>query len=77
MMLTEKRTASYSPEYYQEYIGGSVQVVASLFIVLSTLFVALRYRARYMTSAVLGWDDYLVLVSSLVFVGLCVTSLGM
>lgn len=69
-------TSAYSPEYLSEYRGDSLLGVAALFIVLETVFVALRYYARHQTTSDLGWDDIVIPLAWLTSIGICIVGIG-
>jgi hypothetical protein len=56
--------------------GPSIIITASIFIVLSTLFVGLRYYARYLMRTPFGVQDVIVPFAWLAEVGLCVTGIS-
>lgn len=66
-----------SPEYLAESLGPQLVVIASVFMLLSTVFVALRYYARYLTQTRFGLEDVITPFAWLAEIGLCVTGIGM
>jgi hypothetical protein len=56
--------------------GPSIIITASIFIVLSTLFVGLRYYARYLMRTPFGVQDVIVPFAWLAEVGLCVDGIS-
>jgi hypothetical protein len=56
--------------------GPSVIITASILIVLSTLFVGLRYYARHLMGTPFGVQDVIVPFAWLAEVGLCVTGIS-
>lgn len=68
--------AQYSSEYLAEDTGPTVIATASMMIILCTVFVGLRYYARYLTSAEFGAEDMLIPFAWLAEVGLCVVGIG-
>ena len=58
------------------YIGYLFKNVAVAFIILQTLFVALRLLARHLASTPMGSDDILVPLSLLFNYALCGVSIG-
>ncbi|KAI4162631.1 MAG: hypothetical protein LQ342_003677 [Letrouitia transgressa] len=59
-------------QYLNEYEGDKLIAICALFIILETTFVALRYYARHLTPAGLGWDDAIIPVAWLTNIGLCI-----
>ncbi|KAF2661609.1 hypothetical protein K491DRAFT_710822 [Lophiostoma macrostomum CBS 122681] len=66
-----------TPAFLAEDIGPSLLATASIFIFLSTLFVILRYYARYLTSTKFGAEDVIIPFAWLAEIGVCVTSIVM
>ena len=58
------------------YIGDSLERTAIAFIVVNTVFVALRSLARYQSSAAWGWEDCMVPLALISNIGMCVCGLG-
>lgn len=67
---------THTPEYLAQDVGPTLVATASIFIFLSTLFVGLRYYARYLTRTRFGAEDVIVPFAWLAEVGLCVTAIG-
>jgi hypothetical protein len=65
-----------APEYLAESLGSQLIATSSIFIVLSTLFVALRYYARYLTQTKFGLEDIITPFAWLAEIGLCITAIG-
>lgn len=59
-------------EYLDEYSGHTLLAICVLFIILETVFVAMRYYARNLTPTGLGWDDAIISLAWLANVGLCI-----
>lgn len=68
--------AQYSPEYLSEYIGDRLIHVSAIFIVLESIFVALRSYARTLTISSIGWDDIIIPVAWLANMGLCILGIS-
>lgn len=66
-----------SPEYLAQDIGPMLVATSSIFIFLSTVFVALRYYARYLTQTRFGAEDVIMPFAWLAQIGLCVTGIAM
>lgn len=66
-----------SPEYLAQDIGPTLVATSSIFIFLSTVFVILRYYARYLTQTKFGAEDVIMPFAWLAEVGLCVTGIVM
>ena len=64
-----------SQSYIEDYCGDKLMTVAIAFIVLDTIFVALRCYSRYLQKASIGWDDILILPAYLSCLGLCITAI--
>ncbi|KAL5380745.1 hypothetical protein DPSP01_007546 [Paraphaeosphaeria sporulosa] len=69
--------AQYSPQYLNEDHGPTIIATASLMIILCTVFVGLRYYARYLTSTQFGAEDVIIPFALLAEVGLCVVGILM
>ncbi|OAG02579.1 uncharacterized protein CC84DRAFT_1207476 [Paraphaeosphaeria sporulosa] len=69
--------AQYSPQYLNEGHGPTIIATASLMIILCTVFVGLRYYARYLTSTHSGAEDVIIPFALLAEVGLCVVGILM
>ena len=67
--------AQYSPEYLAEDIGSTIIAAASLMIIFCTLFVGLRYYARYLTSTAFGTEDVIIPFAWLAEIALCATGI--
>jgi hypothetical protein len=65
----------YSPEYLAEDNGPTIIATASLMIILCTVFVGLRYYARYLTSTKFGAEDIIIPFALLAELGLCVVGI--
>lgn len=60
-----------------EYCGNGLMNVAIAFIVLSTVFVALRFISRFqIREAPSGSDDYLIIPAYLFELALCISGIG-
>jgi hypothetical protein len=62
--------------FLDEDKGPTIIATASLMIFLSTLFVALRYYARLLTSTSLAVQDLIVPFAWLAEVGLCINGIS-
>jgi hypothetical protein len=62
--------------FLAEDIGPSLLATASIFIFISTLFVILRYYARYLTSTKFGAEDVIIPFAWLAEIGVCTTAIG-
>lgn len=69
-------TPTPSPEYLAEDMGPALIGTASLFICFSTLFVVLRYYARYLTHTKFSVEDVIIPFAWLAEIGLCITAIG-
>jgi hypothetical protein len=65
-----------SSEYLAQDIGPTIIATASLLIILSTLFVGLRYYARHLAQTKFGIEDLIIPLAWLSEVGLCITGIG-
>jgi hypothetical protein len=74
-MLIQRQADPYTPEYYNEYSGDTLQNIAIIFIALNTFFVLLRCYARYLTKTTIGWDDYFYVAGYIFNIGSCVTAI--
>jgi hypothetical protein len=64
------------PVFLAETRGPSIIATASFTTILITVFVGLRYYARYLTSSPFNNQDVVVPFAWLAEFGLCVTSIG-
>lgn len=76
-MATEIPPQDFAPEYLYNYAGTKLIVIASIFIPLEVLFVALRTYSRALNHTEMGLDDILIWPSLLVCLALCIESIGM
>ena len=56
-------TPQYSQAFLDEYIGYRLEATAISFIIITTLFVALRLLAQYLRPVRYGWDDFWTVLS--------------
>lgn len=66
----------FPPGYKEEYIGYILQNTAIAFIVLETVFVALRYLAQRIGRKPFGIDDWLMMPAWLFCFGANIAPLG-
>lgn len=59
-------------KHLHEFKGNTLLAICVLFILLETTFVALRYYARHLAPAGLGWDDAIIPLAWLTNIGLCI-----
>ncbi|KAL5371436.1 hypothetical protein PMIN06_012881 [Paraphaeosphaeria minitans] len=67
----------YSPQYLAEDRGPTIIATASLMIIFCTVFVGLRYYARYLTLTKFGAEDVIIPFALLAEVGLCTVGILM
>jgi hypothetical protein len=60
----------------QEYCGNNLVTISIVFIILNSVFVILRFYARFITKTAYGWDDYLIIAGFISNVSLCVVSIS-
>lgn len=65
-----------SQSYMDPFIGDRVTNTAIAFIVLDTVFVALRYWSRYLQKASFGWDYILIIPAYLSCLRICICGIG-
>ena len=70
-MSSSSGSQSLPPQYLEAYIGHELVAVAVMFIVLDIICVTLRISARHLSKARLGLDDYLIIPSLMICVGVC------
>lgn len=63
--------AKFSDEFIHENRGPTMEGTCIAFAVLTTIFVPLRFWARTIRMAALGFDDVLILAAYIVNLGLC------
>ncbi|ORY12762.1 hypothetical protein BCR34DRAFT_482258 [Clohesyomyces aquaticus] len=68
---------SLSPQFLAEDIGPTIVATASLMIIFSTIFIALRYYARYLTQTKFGIEDVIIPLAYIAELGLCITGIVM
>lgn len=64
------------PTFLAEDRGPSILATASVMIILSTVFVGLRYYARYLSSTSFSVGDAIIPFAWLAEVGVCITSIS-
>ncbi|KAF2252600.1 hypothetical protein BU26DRAFT_394231, partial [Trematosphaeria pertusa] len=69
--------AQDSPEFLAEDVGPTIIATASLMMIFCTLFVGLRYWARYLTQTRFGAEDVIIPFAWLAEMGLCVVGIVM
>ncbi|KAF2827650.1 hypothetical protein CC86DRAFT_321914 [Ophiobolus disseminans] len=69
--------ASALSAFLAEDRGPSVLASASVMILLTTIFVGLRYYARYLSSTSFGIQDVIIPFAWLAEIGVCITSIMM
>jgi hypothetical protein len=65
-----------SSEYLAQDIGPTIIATASVLIILSTLFVGLRYYARHLAQTKFGIEDLIIPFAWLAEIGLCITGIS-
>ena len=65
-----------SPTFLAENRGPTIQATACLLIIFCTMFVALRYYSRHLTSTAFNIEDVLIPFAWLAEVGLCIVGIG-
>lgn len=65
-----------TPAYLAEDIGPTVIATASCMIIFCTVFVGLRYYARYLTQTRFGVEDVIIPFAWLAEMGLCIVGIG-
>ena len=71
-MASSPSSSALSQDYIDEYIGNRLINTAIAFIVLDTIFVALRCWSRYLQKAPVGWDDLLIIPAYISCLSLCI-----
>jgi hypothetical protein len=74
-MIILRQDETLSAANYNESSGDMLQTAAIAFIAVNTLFVVLRFYARHITKAGLGWDDFFISVGYVFNIGLCITAI--
>lgn len=64
------------PGFLAEDRGPSILATASVMIILCTVFVGLRYYARYLSSTSFSVQDVIIPFAWLAEIGVCVTSIS-
>lgn len=75
-MSTEPPVPVHSPKYLVEYSGHTLIFISALFITLESIFIALRYYARTLSTPIKGWDDLIIPVAWLANIGLCILGIS-
>jgi rhodopsin domain-containing protein len=65
----EKLADNAAKQDFSQDLRGHVQHLSVAFTVFAAVFVALRFLTRYRTSARIGTDDWLIILSMAVLVG--------
>ncbi|APA10888.1 hypothetical protein SS1G_03439 [Sclerotinia sclerotiorum 1980 UF-70] len=65
----------FSQAYLDETNTRSLIITCIVFIILDTLFLALRFLSRYYQKAGFGWEDVLMIAGWLTCLGLCIDGL--
>lgn len=65
-----------TPYPVEEYNGDSLRAIAILFIVLTTVCVAIRFYARRVGNVKWGLDDSLIIPGTIFCLALCTCALG-
>lgn len=66
----------YPSELMKEYNGDSLRAIAILFIILTTVCVAIRFYARRVGNVKWGLDDSLIIPGTIFCLALCTCALG-
>ena len=74
-MIILRQDETLSAAIYNNSSGDKLQTVAIVFIAVNTFFVALRWYARHITKAGLGWDDFFLSAGYVFNIGLCITAI--
>ncbi|KAF2760796.1 hypothetical protein EJ05DRAFT_243018 [Pseudovirgaria hyperparasitica] len=68
---------TYTPEFLAQNSGEDLIACATIFIILNTTFVGLRFYARFTKQTSLGLDDYVIAFAWVANIGLCVLAITM
>jgi hypothetical protein len=75
-MSESGNSTALSEEYLNEYSGNILVARSVSIIVLTTLFLALRFYAKRFSAAKLGLDDGLLVAAYVVDLGMCALGIG-
>jgi len=76
-MSAHSNTGPYSPAYLAEDSGKTLVTISILFIVVDTIFVALRFYSQRIARAPIGLDDVLIPFAWFAHIGLCILGITM
>ncbi|KAF2017908.1 integral membrane protein [Aaosphaeria arxii CBS 175.79] len=76
-MATHASTSHYTPVYVAEDHGQTLIVISAIFIVLDTVFVALRFYGQRISRSPAGLDDFIVPFAWFTHIGLCILGIIM
>ena len=76
-MSTAPTLPHVTPEYLREYRGDTLLAICDTFIVLDTVFIPLRFYARYLITSSFGWDDAIIPAAWLSNVGLAILCISL
>jgi len=65
-----------TPEFLAEDLGPTILATASLMMIACTVFVGLRYWARYLTQTSFGAEDVMIPLAWIAEMGLCIVGIG-
>ena len=69
--------STYPPGYLQQYSGNRLLAVSIVFIILDTIFVALRlYTRRAANNSKWGFDDDFLMPALIMNLGMCSLGIG-
>ena len=75
MSTAPARPGSPSPSYLMEDCSRELIAAVITILTLSTILLALRLYARFLTKADRGWDEFLLPPAWILIVGVCVTNI--
>ena len=75
-MGSASQSAVHPPGYLEADTSGNVYAATSIMLTFATILLGLRIYARTLTQATRGWDDFFLLPSYVLFLGLCILMYG-
>lgn len=75
-MSAHSNSAHYSTEYLAEDRGRTLISISVLFILLDTIFVALRLYGQRIARAPIGLDDFIIPLAWFTHIGLCILGIS-
>lgn len=76
-MADVSTSSAFPPGYLEARTGNDIIAATTVILIITTLFLGLRFYARTLTTASRSWDDFLLIPAYILFLGLTVICYGM